>query len=192
MQFSITTKGYSLIEVLVAIAVLMLSIVGPLSIASKSLQTSYYAREQATALFLAQEGIEIFTTARNDAVIAAFKAGDPSGSWDDFYDPIDGTCLDVSDGGSGDGCNMDFSGAVEDCSTIENCVLYFEPSRELPYALDAGGSAEESKYTRVIKIDKDSAINAVKITSEVSWGTILFGGTSNSVVLTAALYSLYE
>ena len=60
------TKGYSLVEVLVAIAILMLAIVGAMTIASKGLQSSFYAREQNIAFFLAQEGTEAVMTIRNE------------------------------------------------------------------------------------------------------------------------------
>src|SRR5438046_1665614 len=50
--------GFTIIETLVAIAILLLAIVGPLSIASTSLNSAYYAKDQVTAFYLAQEGIE--------------------------------------------------------------------------------------------------------------------------------------
>ncbi len=43
-------RAFTLIETMVAISVLLLSLVGPLSIASKSLQSAYAARDEVTAV----------------------------------------------------------------------------------------------------------------------------------------------
>src|SRR4051812_17046488 len=51
-------KGFTLIETLIAILVLMLAIVGPLTIASKGLQTTLVSKDQETAFFLAQDAVE--------------------------------------------------------------------------------------------------------------------------------------
>ena len=63
-------KGFTLIETMVAITVLMTAIVGPMEIASKALFSSYYARDQITAYYLAQEGIEIVRAKRDSYVLA--------------------------------------------------------------------------------------------------------------------------
>jgi prepilin-type N-terminal cleavage/methylation domain-containing protein len=51
-------KGFTLIETLVAITILMISIAGPLTIAQKSLTAATIAKDQVIASFLAQEMIE--------------------------------------------------------------------------------------------------------------------------------------
>ncbi len=51
-------KGFTIIETLVAITVLMIAIAGPLTIAQKGLLASVYARDQMIASFLAQDGME--------------------------------------------------------------------------------------------------------------------------------------
>ena len=51
--------GYTLIEALVAITIIVFSTVGPLTLAAKSLAESQYVRDQITAFYLAQEGLEV-------------------------------------------------------------------------------------------------------------------------------------
>ncbi len=51
-------KGFTIIETLVAITILMIAVAGPLTIAQKGLTASVYARDQVTASFLAQELME--------------------------------------------------------------------------------------------------------------------------------------
>ena len=51
-------KGFTLIETLVAISILMIAIAGPLVVANKSLTAALYAKDQMVASYLAQEGME--------------------------------------------------------------------------------------------------------------------------------------
>lgn len=51
--------GFTIVETLVAIAVLMIAIAGPLVVATKSLTAALYAKDYAIASFLAQEGMEL-------------------------------------------------------------------------------------------------------------------------------------
>jgi len=51
-------KGLTLIETLVAISVLLIGVVFPMSIYSQSITNTRYAGDQITAYYLAQEGVE--------------------------------------------------------------------------------------------------------------------------------------
>ena len=51
-------KGFTIVETIVAITVLMIAIAGPLTIAQKGLLASVYARDQMISSFLAQDGME--------------------------------------------------------------------------------------------------------------------------------------
>lgn len=62
------TQGYTLIETLVAITVLMLAIVGPLTVANKALTAALDARNQVIAYNLAQESMEEFKNWKDNAV----------------------------------------------------------------------------------------------------------------------------
>ncbi len=59
------THAFTLLETLVAISVLMMSLLGPFAIAQQSLRSAYYARDQVTAFYLAQEGIEFVRAVRD-------------------------------------------------------------------------------------------------------------------------------
>ena len=52
-------KGFSLIETMVAIAILLIAIVGPMTLASNSLVASAIAKDQFIASFLAQEDFHL-------------------------------------------------------------------------------------------------------------------------------------
>lgn len=57
--------GFTIIETLVAITILMIAIAGPLTIAQKSLMASIYARDQVIASYLAQDGMEYMLNQRD-------------------------------------------------------------------------------------------------------------------------------
>src|SRR3989344_4548933 len=52
------TSGFTLVETLIAISILTIAILGPMSIAQSGLQAARYAESTATAQFLAKEGVE--------------------------------------------------------------------------------------------------------------------------------------
>ena len=69
-------RGFTLIETFVATAVLLVSLAGPLSIAAQALRSSYYARDQVTAFYLAQEGLEYVRAKRDQNYLA-----NPANPW---------------------------------------------------------------------------------------------------------------
>jgi hypothetical protein len=69
-------RAFTLIETFVACAILLVSLTGPLSIAAQALRTSYYARDQVTAFYLAQEGLEYVRAKRDQNYLAT-----PAQSW---------------------------------------------------------------------------------------------------------------
>lgn len=62
-------KGFTIIETLVAISILVLAITGPLAIVAQALRSSYFSRDQMTAFYLAQEAIEYIRNVRDENAI---------------------------------------------------------------------------------------------------------------------------
>lgn len=58
-------KGFTLVEALVAITIVLISVVGPLTIISKTLSFARYARDEITAFYLAQDAIEFIRNTRD-------------------------------------------------------------------------------------------------------------------------------
>ncbi len=58
-------KGFTLVETLIAIAIISIAIVGPFHIVQGVLQSSYTARDQLVASALAQEGVEYMRSVRD-------------------------------------------------------------------------------------------------------------------------------
>lgn len=189
-----THAGFSLVETLVAIAILLLALVGPLTVAFKGIQSGLYEREQTTALYLAQEGIEAFVADRNDHEIASLSGGAAYGwSW------LPSACMAST---NPNGCNIDYhsnSAAydplaavnVVSCSTLSNCALYFNASSPRgPYVLSATGGAATG-FTRQLTVSPITGSSGYYVTATVSWKSTSFNQAQQTVSLTRAIYQLY-
>lgn len=180
-------KGYSLVEVLVAVAILMLSIVGPLTIAMKSLQSAQYALQQNTAFFLAQEGITAVNTLRNNGFLAVY-IGATTDSWAWSRDERLTPCYMEQ------GCNIDFRDStlydnIMDCDFAEKaCVMGINYSAtRAVYRMFSG---IETPYKRVIKMENITP-DEIAVESTVTWGSTLLGGTQ-TITLTTSVFNNYE
>ena len=69
------TAGFTLIETLIAISLLMMAVVEPMVLTSQALKSAYYARDQITASNLAQEGIEAVRAERDKRILTAALTG---------------------------------------------------------------------------------------------------------------------
>src|SRR3989344_7070949 len=70
-----TTKGFTLVETLVAVTILTIAVVAPLYVANRAIVSSQIARDQLVASYLAQEGIEYIRTMRDHEFLVAYRAG---------------------------------------------------------------------------------------------------------------------
>jgi len=69
------TRGFTLVETLVAVSILTLSVSAPLYTASRAIVAAEISRDQLTASYLAQEGIEYARMMRDDAYLSAYQVG---------------------------------------------------------------------------------------------------------------------
>lgn len=58
------TKGFTLVEMLVAITILMIGVVGPLTMAARGIADGLYIQNELAGKYLAQEGIELVVAQR--------------------------------------------------------------------------------------------------------------------------------
>ena len=80
-------KGFTLIETMVAVTILAFAVAGPLFTASRVVVSAQTARDQLTASYLAQEGIEYVRAMRDNEYLSSYLAGgtDISGvAWVNF------------------------------------------------------------------------------------------------------------
>lgn len=76
--------GFTLLETLVAVLILVTAITGPLTIAGKGLQTALVAKDQTVAYYLAQDAVEYVRFARDTNTLGGgnWLTGTGSGSTD--------------------------------------------------------------------------------------------------------------
>ncbi len=77
-------RGFSLVETLVAISILMISIAGPMVLVANGIRASAFARDQVTAFYLAQDAVEAIRYIRDGNRIEKVLDSSPdSVPWDD-------------------------------------------------------------------------------------------------------------
>ena len=107
-------KGFSFVETLIAITILSIALTGVLTIVSRSVQTSIFARDQVIAFYLAQEAIEYVQNKRSSNVLGGID-------WLSGFDK----CLIDQPGGQPDqgpcAIWIDSSGAIQIRKSGDGC-----------------------------------------------------------------------
>jgi prepilin-type N-terminal cleavage/methylation domain-containing protein len=190
-------KGFTLVETLVAISILMLAILGPLSIASAGLRNSIYARDQITAFYLAQEGIEYVRYARDDNYMKTVQFPANARQW------LEGLELCMVDSGTPEvsqrGCAIDayewskqYQPEVDEyivrCRDqyCEDPILYVTPQGKYT-TVSLGNNL--AHFTRQVKIEEVNTSVAI-VRSTVTW--MSGGGGRKSFTITEYLHNIYN
>ncbi len=179
-------KGFTILETLVAITIILIAITGPLDIIAHSLKASYYSRDEVTAFYLAQEAIEYARNQRDDNELALGTS-------------VDGWLSGVTnDSVTGADCLNDANQLNQ-----KKCVLLYKPDGSYEYkqysvsgpceAMRRYGDTkiygasnineEESHFTREIYFTKvlDSSVPDDGVSRDATWQA---GQSKNEVVVT--------
>ncbi len=153
--FTKIPRAFTLIETFIAITVVLVSLVGPLSIAAQSLRLAYYARDQVTAYYLAQEAVEYVRAERDQN----YLAGRPwlTGVSD---------CVNVN-------CVVDFPNfSHQVCPVSGPCPKLRVSSATTLYTQNVG-SGPESPFTRILTITPVPGTgDEVVLQVSVSWVSV--------------------
>ena len=145
-------RAFTLIETLVAVSVLLLSLAGPLTIAAQALSSAYYARDQITAFYLAQEGVEYIRAVRDENYIVG------AANWLEGIDE----CL-------GQPCTVDTVNFTHALCASGVCgrVLLNENTDLFNHS-----SGRDTVYTRSVQLDTVAGNpKEVTITVSITWQT---------------------
>ena len=175
-------NGFSLLETLVAVAILMGAVLGPLTLASQSIRSSGLSAERITAFFLAQEAMEFVRNQHDPDGLALFV--EPEREWLDGL----GDCrTDIN----ADGCTINplpiaSDDAIQRCTGTCPLLPYGSVGAVERYGYDIPEfSVTSRKYRRTVKITPAGGQEDAEVEVEVSveWETRLTdSGTDNFTV----------
>lgn len=165
-KFFSKKRGFTLVETFVAISIFLIVLIPTMSLTADSLMSSYLARDQITASFLAQEGVEMVRYLRDTGALE----GDSN--WLENIGPAGSRCLNTN------GCTIDpITKAVANCSIGIGCdPLKYNPTTR-QYGYSGGPGWTESNFVRTIKVDDSISPDEAEIVSTVSWTTGRFDRT---------------
>ncbi len=164
-------KGFTLIEVLVAILILSMTITGMMSVLSRGLVNINYARNKITATYLAQEGIEYILHNTN-----AYRVQQDWPTYVSPYGDID-NCKGLY------GCYTNLSiGEVSPINSLNDSRLFYSSldGYNNPYY---SNNSIDSGFRRTIKItpiNDNGNVDEINVTSTVFWNNPTLSDLSNT------------
>lgn len=167
-------NGFTLLETLVAISILVTAIVGPLTLAAQTIRSQQVAKDNLIAANLAQEGIELVRNYRSNNVLRLRKElldGGNDTLADRWMDGMD-ECFNAS------GCGIDVwyvdNPVLPSCSNVllDNCTLYFDSSLNLDIQAPCAGCTK-TIFRRVVRMEAIVPDQEVRVRVVVSWQGIL-------------------
>ena len=147
----INKRGFTMVESLVAITILLIAVIGPLSLLATALRDSVYLRNEITANFLAQEGLEILTFYRD--------VGELNIRSDRYY------CVD--------GTKENYAGSVIPVDDPDDCVITFDDGY---YTHNNGSPTIFTRYLRIIDTD-NSILNNLGLEEYQVISTVVWSNT---------------
>ncbi len=174
--------AFTLIETLVAVSLISVSIVTPMSLVTQSFSAAYYARDQVTAYNLAQEGIEAVRAIRDGNILA--NALENEGR--DLLEGIPTTNTPFTI----DARKENAADAIDPCSST--CLPL--QTDGILYAYESGWT--DTNFTRTLtavyagRADINGGQDAIRVSSKVSWS--LNNGTIRSFTIYENMYRWVE
>lgn len=161
-------KGFTLIETLVAITVLVVAVAAPLTLAAQSLFAAYYAKDQLVASHLAQEAIEIVRQKRDHNLMAMLNNSALPDSYWLHETKLEGVTIGTQKTVTVDVADIEntpftliTSGGIENNGAIlqHNNAIYLH---------DIGSN--DTRFRRVVELKKISE-EEIEVVAKVMWQT---------------------
>jgi len=198
MHYQKKNTGFTLVEALVAISILMIAVASPMTVAQRGLSTALLSRDQMTASFLAEDGIEAVKNIRDQVALNA-TPGDGT-DWLLGLNNSSGLSACVCTGTANcanftNACNIDTTYAD---LTVPNAIVSGAANATLDTLFDGTGSFAAyvppthtvvapytlvpSRFSRYIDISTSTTnANEAKVSVKVTWPSPS-GATQNITV----------
>ena len=174
MKIQNSGKGFTLVESLVAVSILLIAVVAPMSIIGGSLAQVSTARDQMTAVNLAQEGIEAVRQKRDSNMLDKWITVGSTTVWDaGLATGVDAYLVD-----SATVTPLVSCGGV--CTAAQK-IIYQDQATRLYHQYVSSPVGSAKPFSRAVTIADIVAGREKKITSTVTWKT------SNGVTKTIAV-----
>jgi prepilin-type N-terminal cleavage/methylation domain-containing protein len=177
-------QGFTIIETLVAITILMISIAGPLTIAHKGLIAATYSRDQIVASYLAQDVVEYVKNIRDNNVIRE------DANWlNGFYScTATNPCkVDTRIGNPTDPATLQISSCTHTSAT--SCGMYRTPTNG--YSTSGTGNPQFLRYFYIINKSAGGTSGGIadeaQLVVVVKWNQ---GAVQNQVVYENELFNI--
>jgi prepilin-type N-terminal cleavage/methylation domain-containing protein len=180
-------SGFTLLETMVAIAILLIAVVGPISLIGNSLHQIYYARDEMSAVNLAQEGVEAVRRVRDTNMLAR-----PTGGWAKDFSSlskkylVDSGNIYISSNGKGSSNGFLISCPGSGCS-VTSQRMYLDSGtglyRQTNSSLPSGWTS--TQFSRVVDINLVSS-DEYAVISTVTWTT---GGQAGTVSVSENIFN---
>ena len=163
-DFTNNSKGFTLVETIVAIAIFAFAITGLISITARGVFNTNFVKNKFTASYLALEGAEL---ARNIRDTAALEGSNLSVLIAD--DSLLGNCVGVG------GCRIDawLDTAPVDCAVTDGAVCrnltYDTSMAKFNYDFPDNVNSYESIFRRTISVVPVTVGQEIKVVSVVEW-----------------------
>ncbi len=176
-------SGFTLIETMVAITILLIAVVGPMSAIGGSLSQISIAHDQMIAINLAQEGIEVVRQKRDSNMLACWAGS----NWG-----VTITSCNTWVGG------ITGSGTSGTNYIISSPTISLIPNTAQPVYQDASGffvqastqpvGSTKTRFSRVVNITDTVSGREKKITSTVTWKTS--GGVDKTITVSESIFGI--
>lgn len=194
-------SGFTLVETLVAISILLMAVVAPLVLLAADIQGIFSVKNKITALYLAEDAVDFMKYRLETNLNAQTKNGTSNPAWTDDpvnVDSLNNECAYNLPGYYG--CIIDsFNNTIQRCSSSGCPILQIDPVSGA-YGYSSGWT--NTQFTRTVKFNTDSGTVPTQptgpdpsadheggyITVIVSWNE---RGAAKQITLTGYAYDWY-
>ncbi|MGB8815632.1 MAG: hypothetical protein WCC74_00095 [Minisyncoccia bacterium] len=183
--------GFTLVEALVAISILMMAVTGPMVVAQKGLVSAISSKDQMIAAFLAQDAIEYIKNVRDINGVQAEGSKTPGTDWLGQFKNITPSCISSTSTPTL-GCNVDSLNGQIYNANFSMCVKRDTSGVFLGYGITGvdANCTQLSKFSRQIGImrgDGTTPVDEAYIVVRVTWGT----GADQVLEITSYIYNYW-